>query len=884
LLADLGRSSGFLTALSFNSILVGGCRQSIRRTSQYKEVMSKQHLLLTRRGLLKSGLAATATAAVSGNAFAGPTESKSHPAVPGNPSAKMDASVVSMRERMSLDFNWRFHLGDACDPAKDFGFGKIAREAVFAKAGRVGSAAGMKFDDSAWRSVDLPHDWGVELPFLGTPLLISEHGAKPLGREFPETSIGWYRRTFTLDAADAGKRISIEFDGVFRDTKVFFNGFYLGSNFSGYAPFSFDVTDFCNPGAKNVLALRVDASLSESWYYEGAGIYRHVWMVKTAATHIAQWSHSVRSEVKEHSAAIEVSAEIQNESDKSETCHLVTRIVDPHGKTVATASSVGVEVPAFGRHSFTAKTRIMQPLLWSVDPESAKHLYRAITSVHASDSVVDSEETTFGIRTLRWDANDGFFLNGKPLKIQGTCCHQDHAGVGTAMPNRIQEYRIQRLREMGSNAYRTAHNPPSPELLDACDAAGMMVMCETRMFSSSPEGFSELERMVMRFRNHPSVILWSIGNEEPEQGSPRGQKIAEAMRQRVRELDPTRLVILPMNGSWGKGASYSIDVQGFNYFNGNMDEFHKDFPHQPCVGSEIGSVHSTRGIYVNDMALGYYSAYDLNHNSYSSTAEGWWTYFEARPWLAGGFVWAGFDYRGEPKPHTFPSNSCNSGILDMCGFPKDNFYYYSAWWNQEPLLHLFPHWNWEGKEGQEIDVWCHSNLDSVELFVNGVSSGTQRIARNSHVTWKVKYAPGVIEARGTKDGRVVLTEKRETTGAAVGIRLRSDRATISADAVDVSMVTMEIVDEQGRIMPTASNLVEFTVQGPAKLIGLGNGDPRCIELDKESKRSAFNGLCMAIVQAGREPGSITISATSHGLEHAAITLQSAEAALKPFVE
>jgi beta-galactosidase len=846
--------------------------------------MSKQSSLWTRRCLLKSGLAATATAAVPGSTFAGSTGSKANAAVPGNLSANMNAPVMSMRERLLLDFNWRFHLGDACDPTKDFGFGKIAREAVFAKAGRVGSAAAMKFDDSAWKSLDLPHDWAVELPFHATQEMISEHGAKPLGREFPETSIGWYRRTFTLDAADAGKRISIEFDGVFRDASVFFNGFYLGSNFSGYAPFSFDVTDFCNPGEKNVLAVRVDASLSESWYYEGAGIYRHVWLVKTAPTHIAQWTHFVRSEVQQNAAAIEVSAEIQNESDKSQTCHLATRIVDPHGKVVATASSVGMEIPAFGRHSFIARTKIMQPLLWSIEPENAKHLYRAITSVHAGGSVVDSEETTFGIRTLRWDASEGFFLNGKSVKIQGTCCHQDHAGVGTAMPDRIQEYRIHRLREMGSNAYRTAHNPPSPELLDACDAAGMMVMCETRMFSSSPEGFSELERMVMRFRNHPSVILWSIGNEEPEQGSPHGQKIAAAMRQKVRELDPTRLVILPMNGSWGKGASYSIDVQGFNYFNGNMDEFHNAFPHQPCVGSEIGSVHSTRGVYVNDMKLGYYSAYDLNHASYSSTAEGWWTYFEARRWLAGGFVWAGFDYRGEPRPNYIPNNSSSSGILDLCGFPKDNFYYYSAWWKPQPLLHLFPHWNWAGKEGQEIDVWCHSNLDSIELFVNGVSAGSQPVARNSHVAWKVKYAPGVIEARGTKDGRVVLMEKRETTGAATGIRLSADRAMISANAVDVSMITVEIVDAQGRMMPTASNEVEFAIEGPAKLIGLGNGDPRCIEMDKASKRSTFNGLCMAIVQATRVPGSVTILATSPGLEQTSITFQSAEAAPKPFVE
>ena len=846
--------------------------------------MPQHNPIWTRRALLKSGIAATATVITPELAFA-----SSKGEVADDPSYQETASTHtptgSSRERLLLDFNWRFHLGSACDVERDFNFGKLAREATFAKSGRAGAVTYQKFDDSAWRSIDLPHDWGVELPFQSTPPLLSDHGAKPLGRDYPETSIGWYRRTITLAPTDAGKRISIEFDGVFREAAVFFNGFYLGTNFSGYAPFSFDVTDFANPGEKNILTLRVDASMSESWYYEGAGIYRHVWLVKTAPVHLARWSHFVQADLKQRLAAVSISGNVRNETDKPQYCYLVSSIVSPAGQVVATARSESIQIPPFGQHSLVAKTTIADPVLWSTEPHQAeKSLYRAITKVQTGSTPVDHEETTFGIRSLRWDADEGFFLNGKPIKIKGTCNHQDHAGVGTALPDRVQRYRIERLREFGSNGYRTTHNPPTPELMDACDRLGMMVMCETRIFSSSPEGLSELERMVMRFRNHPSIILWAIGNEEQEQGSPRGQKIASSMRQRVRELDPTRSVILPMNGSWGEGASTAIDVQGFNYFNGDMDQFHRKFPHQPCVGSEIGSVHCTRGIYENDKTRGYFSAYDENHASYSSTAEGWWKYFLARPWLAGGFVWAGFDYRGEAKPYSWPTIGSHSGIFDACGFPKDNYYYYRAWWGDEPVLHLFPHWNWSGKEGQEIDVWCHSNLDSVELFLNDVSLGSKQVERNSHVAWKVKYTPGAIEVRGQKDGKILLVHKRETTGDPARIVLRADRTRIAADSEDASIVSVELLDHEGRTVPTASNMIKFALSGPGKIIGVGNGDPSCDEFDKAEQRSAFNGLCMAIVQSKRAAGALTLQATSPGIESASLVIESEGTIPRPFVE
>jgi beta-galactosidase len=883
----VGRTNCFELPEQVNSqpMSIDFCSQMEFTRLSEGRVMPDHSALWTRRSLLKTGVCAGAAAVTarlaSGTNFDGgvsdvKTASQDLPRI---------VAVGSLRERLLLDFNWRFHLGDAGNAEKDFDFGKLAREATFAKSGRAGSVTYLKFDDSTWRTIDLPHDWGVELPFQSTPALLSEHGAKPLGRDYPETSIGWYRRVIMLPASDAGKRISIEFDGAFRQAAVFFNGFYLGTNFSGYAPFSFDLTDFANPGERNILTVRVDASFSESWYYEGAGIYRHVWLVKTAPVHISPWSQCIRSQVKTNSAAISVSADVQNDTDEEKTCRLVTTILAPHGKAITTAASAPVQVPAFSVHHFETATSISNPVLWSVAAgEGQKHLYQAITHVHIGDAVVDQETTSFGIRTLSWDADYGFFLNGKPLKIKGTCNHQDHAGVGTAMPDRMQRYRLERLQEMGSNAYRTAHNPPSPELLDACDEFGIVVMCETRIFSSSSEGLSELERMVLRFRNHPSVILWSIGNEEQEQGSLRGLNIAATMRQRVRELDPTRLVILPMNGSWGDGASHSIDVQGFNYFNGDMDEFHRRMPHQPCVGSEIGSVHCTRGIYENDTEHGYFSAYDRNHNSYSSTAEEWWKYFEARHWLAGGFIWAGFDYRGEPKPYSYPTVSCNSGIFDTCGFPKDNYYYYRAWWRQEPLLHLFPHWNWEGKEGQEIEVWCHCNLDSVELFLNGRTLGSQSVVRNSHLSWKVNYAPGVLEARGSKDDKILLVEKRETTAAPARLALRADRTSISYDAEDVAILTVEILDSQARVVPTASNLISFTLSGPGKINGVGNGDPSCLEPDKAERRSAFNGLCMAIVQSRKESGALVFTASSPGLQPASVTIRSEIPVARPFVE
>jgi beta-galactosidase len=839
----------------------------------------------TRRDLLKAGLAASA-GAVTNAALPLPNASaRDETPVPVSP----EIQVFSPRERLLLDFGWRFHLGHAADPQSDFGYGARRRESAFAKSGNFLPVTGLMFDDRSWADIDLPHDWAVELPFKNDPLL-PHHGAKPLGREYPETSIGWYRRAFDLPASDAGKRLVVEFDGVFRHAIVMFNGHYIGENFSGYAPFSFDLTDFVNIGNKNVLVVRVDATLGEGWFYEGAGIYRHVWLTKTAPLHIAQWGNYVRSEVRGSSAVVSVSTEVNNQSDTRRTCRVTSRIIDQKNNVIATLESKLLPVPAWGSTIFESQATISRPSLWSVEEPN---LYRSLTSVESSEGITDHEETTFGIRTIHFDAGKGFFLNGKPVKMKGTCNHQDHAGVGAALPDRLQFYRIELLKEMGSNAYRTSHNPPTPELLDACDRLGMLVMDETRMMSSDPEGLSQLERLVRRDRNHPSVVIWSLGNEEREQGTERGARIATTMKRLAGKLDPTRPVTIAMNGSWGKGVSNVVDVQGFNYAgaggNGgkdtgkNIDDFHQKFPKLPTVGSETASVQCTRGIYVKDKEKGYVSAYDVNFPGYTMSSEGWWKVFYERPFVAGGFAWTGFDYRGEPSPYGWPCVSSHFGIMDLCGFPKDIYYYYQSWWSNKPVLHLFPHWNWAGKEGQEIDVWCFTNLESIELFLNGASLGSQKVEHNSHVEWKVKYAPGVLEARGSKNGQVTLTAKRETTGTPAKLMLRPDRQKIAGNGEDVSVITVEVVDAQGRLMPIASNEVTFKVDGPGRLIGVGNGDPSCHEPDKADKRSAFNGLCVAILQALKQPGEIRVTASSEGLESASATIQSEPAKLRPAV-
>ncbi|MDE2265596.1 MAG: DUF4982 domain-containing protein [Alphaproteobacteria bacterium] len=839
---------------------------------------------LTRRDLLKSSAAVTATA-TTGEA---PAEAKTSK-TPIRP-LSLREKLPSVRDRLLLDFGWRFRLGHACDESKDFDFGLDQR--TFAKAGtNVASAAELNFDDSSWQQVNLPHDWAVALPFTPssnpppppTDDPHAAHGFKPLGRDYPETSIGWYRRAFDLPASDLGRRLSLEFDGVFRDCIVMFNGYIVGGNQSGYAPFRVDVTDFVNYGGKNVLTVRVDATLGEGWFYEGAGIYRHVWLVKTDPLHIPQWGTWVTSKIEGAMASLDISTELFNDGLTVRKCQLVSTVFDPKGRVVASLKTPVLTVGSQEKRTLAQRAVLHTPTLWSLE---TPQLYQLVTKVVSGGKAVDDAAVSFGIRSINFDPDKGFFLNGKPIKLNGTCNHQDHAGVGSALPDRLHAWRIERLREMGCNAYRTAHNPPAPELLDACDRVGILVVDETRRMSSDEEAISELERMIRRDRNHPSVILWSIGNEEPQQGTDRGARIATTMKRVCRELDPTRPITAAVDNDkvWGIGITPVLDVLGCNYRTGKIPAFHQHYPNKPTIGTETGSTVCTRGIYVSDPTSGYCVAYDTEAPWWASTAEAWLNVVAPRPFIGGGFVWTGFDYRGEPTPQNrWPNINSQFGFMDTCGFPKDNYFYYKAWWSNEPVLHLLPHWNWQGKEGQKINVWCHSNLDRVELFLNGRSQGVRDVAPLKHVEWDVVYAPGVIEARGYKGGEQVLTAKRETTGAPSQIVLRVDRATIDADGEDIAVVTVEIADAQGRIVPTAGSSVAFALSGPGTLIGVGNGDPKSHEADKGTSRSAFNGLCAAILQATKTPGTIRLDATASGLQSASLSIVTTPVASRPCV-
>lgn len=794
--------------------------------------------------------------------------------------------AVSPRERTRLADGWRFHLGHAADLERDFGFGRYQRS--FAKVQEDAPPATLPgFDDSYWTEIRVPHDWAVGLPFahpdgpLPAPAdrnikdRVAAHGFKAIGREYPENSVGWYRRALPVGPADRDRRIWLEFDGVFRDCLIFMNGCIVGENASGYAPFRVDLTDFLDyDGGANVLTVRVDASLGEGWFYEGAGLYRHIDLVKAATTHVPQWGTVVRAEPDGPGATVHVATDILHHGPSPARIRLRRTILAPDGTEAARLPDDLVELDPHATLTRTADLRLASAQFWSIE---TPRLYRLVTELWADDRLLDRTETRFGIRSIRFDADKGFFLNGQPVKLLGTCNHQDHAGVGTAIPDRLNAWRVEQLQAMGSNAWRSAHNPPSEALLDICDARGMLMIVELRRNTTDPEALNELDRIVRRDRNHPSVILWSAGNEEPQQGMDRGKRITTEIKRRIAALDPTRPVTQAFyfeDTGYHTGAWDVVDVAGLNYRTDRADAFHRQFPHLPIIGTETASTVATRDTYENDAPRHLVRAYDTEYPFWASTAEQWWPIAAENPWFGGGFVWTGFDYRGEPTPYPeWPSVTSQFGILDLCGFPKDNYWYYRAWWRpHEPMVHLLPHWNWEGREGRPIEVRAHGNCEEVDLLLNGRSQGRKPMPRNRHVAWSVPYAPGRIEARGYLGGRIVAHDIRETSGPAAALRLTADRARLDADGNDLAMIRAEVVDKAGHIVPRADALIHFALEGPARLIGVGNGNPNSHEADQVPRRQAFNGLAQAIVQVEETPGPIRITATAETLKGATIAL------------
>ena len=830
------------------------------------------------------------------------------------------------RSHLNFDAGWKFHLGNAADPAKDFNYRTVG---IFVKSGKAaGTAIATDFNDSSWRTLSLPHDWAVELPFEYSPDSdVMSHGYKPVGGHYPATSVGWYRKHFTIPVVDSGRRFVIRFDGVYRDSKIWVNGFYLCGNASGYSGFTCDITDYLRYGHDNVLVVRVDASQYEGWYYEGAGIYRHVWLNEYDNLHIAEDGLFVHSAVKlaprgsaegplAASATVTIETTVVNDNDASATTSLSAYLTSRDGKLLGRTPAQSLTLGPNETRTISQNITITHPILWS--PETP-YLYRAGATLSAAPpvptgsrattfTVLDDEKLRIGIRTIRLDSS-GLYVNGVYTKLKGVNNHQDHAGVGTAMPDYLQYYRARLLKEMGVNASRTSHNPPTPEWLDACDSLGLLVVDENRLLNSGEEYLDQFRRLVMRDRSRASVFLWSLGNEEGfVQTRPVGRRIATTLIARQKQWDPTRTSTYAADlANVYQGINEVIPVRGFNYRIKGVEPYHADHPDQPIIGTEMGSTVTTRGIYVKDTVNGYVPDEDITAPWWANTAEQWWALAAVHPYWLGGFVWTGFDYRGEPTPYRWPNINSHFGVMDMCGFPKNIYYYYKSWWTDEDVLHISPHWNWKGREGQPIPVWVNSNADDVELFLNGRSLGKKSMPPNSHLEWTVPYEPGTLSAIAYKKSRK-LTASVETTGPAREIVVTPYKTTMCADGSEATVVNISVVDRQGREVPDADNLIRFHATGDLHILGVGNGDPSSHESDKPgllgdappaasgqnpsiattsggaaaapstlaetpsgvfvdtvAERHLFNGHCQVILQSGTHPGMTHFEATGDSL-------------------
>ena len=776
------------------------------------------------------------------------------------------------REVLSLDKGWRFHPGDIPYPVIK-GHNRSYRNA---KAGGVSGAAAPSYDDSAWRVLDLPHDWAME------------------GRVSPDANLsqgyyhrgfGWYRRKFRVSPEDKGKHFELQFDGIATHATVWVNGTVLHRNWCGYTSMYIDITPYVTYGDDlNVIAVRVDAEAQEGWWYEGAGIYRHTWLVKRSPLHIMTdgvFANPVRKAGGEWEIPAEVS--LYNSGKSPADAEVEVSLYAPDG-TLVTSRTSSVRVDALRDNVAGLSLPVSGPQLWS--PENPV-LYRVRTVVRQNGTVTDEAETRCGFRTFRFDKDTGFWLNGKNVKIKGVCCHQDHAGVGVAVPDALWEFRLRKLKEMGVNAYRASHNPMSKEFMAACDSMGIMVLDENRLFNTSPEYVRQLEWLVRRDRNCPSVILWSVFNEEPMQGTENGYEMVRRMSDVVKRLDTTRPVTAAMNGGFFSeyNVSQAVDVGGFNYQIESYDRFHELNPDLPLTSSEDGSAFMVRGEYRTDKSRNVIDSYDSESTAWGATHRRAWKEVAERPWMAGCFYWTGFDYHGEPTPFQWPSVSSFFGIMDLCGFPKSAYYLHQAQWlDDKPVLKLIPHWNWPADSiGKPVKVMVMSNVDRIKLRLNGKTVSEQEADRYEMNTWHVPYRPGRLEAIGYKDGKVVARDKVETTGKPVRLRLVPYRDNMKGDGKDAVPVTVEALDSKGRHVPTVNEMVVFDISGPARIIGLGNGNPNCHEPEKGDRRSLFNGLAQVIVQSAEESGEVTLTATVEGLEPAVLKIPVRPAPVVPSV-
>lgn len=650
-----------------------------------------------------------------------------------------------------------------------------------------------------------------------------------------------------MPQTDVGRRIRVEFDGIQRDSKIFVNGFLVGEEMNGNVSQSYDVSAYLNYGGNNLISVRADVFLEAGWYYEGAGLYRHAYILKTNAVHVDQYGTAVTTDVADDQATVNVATTIINQQEENAVEKLpgvvITRtqtLVDAAGKTVASIVEKSPALDSSESLVLQDKLLVKNPVLWTLENP---YLYTLITKLEdANGKLLDTYETNFGIRTIHFDANEGFFLNGKHIKLKGSNNHEDHAGVGVALPDSLIEFRLEKLKEIGMNAYRASHAPASPVLLDLADHMGILVIQENRLMGTNDLHLKALEHMIKRDRNHPSIIMWSLGNEEwGIEGNIKGARIATTMQNFARKLDPSRLNTAAISGGWG-GISSTIGAAGVNYVKqANTDQQHKDYPWQIMLSTEETTTQQTRGIYVEDKAKAFLPPQE--NGSSGGNAEFGWKYNVARPYMAGIFYWTGFDYRGETTPYEYPAIGSQFGILDTCGFPKDSYYYLKSWWTNEPVLHVFPHWNWsgphsEGREGQLIDVTVNSNSEEVELFLNKKSLGKKAMPINGHLNWQVTYEPGELMAHGFSKGKPTQETIVATTDKPAVIKLVPHKKSIQADGKAVAVFTVSVEDAKGHVVPVADNNIQFAIKGAGKIIGVGNGHPSSHEADTHVESTA----------------------------------------------
>lgn len=783
------------------------------------------------------------------------------------------AAAQPPRENILLDADWRFATGDAASRERDFTHGTE----YFTYLSKVRSADHSRspimpsFDDSAWRRVDLPHDWAVDLPFAAEAS--HSHGYKTIGWQYPENSVGWYRKRFFIPEADSARRITVRFDGVFRDWEVFCNGIYLGHERSGYATRVFDLTEYIDFGAENILTVRADASLEEGWYYEGAGIYRHVWLVKHSPVAVAPFGTFVRSD----GDGIVVETTVRNDGCTQADYRIVHTLLDADGRVVSKTADE-IERTLSGKASAAAEHRltVAAPHLWSTEDP---YLYTLCTEIYRDGQPVDCFFTRTGIRTVAFDADRGLLLNGSRVQIKGVNLHQDHAGVGTGIPDELWRYRLERLREMGCNAIRTSHNPASPALLDLCDSMGFLVLEENRLMGINDEHIDLLRRMIERDRNHPCVILWSIGNEEWSiESSPAGERIARAMCEYVHRFDPTRPATAGIAG--GQVLLRGLDVKGYNYIVQNdVEGFRRRYPDWLALGSEETTGCGTRSVYLTDSLAGRMAPINRTGvDGVENVIERGWRFYAERPYLAGLFYWTGFDYRGEPNPMRYPATGSQFGLLDYCGFPKDEAFYLKSWWSDRPVLHISPHWNAPVPEGDSVSVWVYSNCDEVELSVNGRRLGRKKMPRNGHLEWRTVYRAGTVTATGYGGGRKIRTTV-ETSGAPARIEAMPHKTVLAADGRDLSVIDLLLTDDKGREAADAQAVLEVRTVGDVRILGYGNGDSafglRERDPDDPSRLTirTFGGRAQILVQsiAGKS-GEAQVEIYGPGIEKAAVRL------------